>query len=98
MTFCFIKTSSQNRILGNDTNLNILCKDSFCSDYKVKSRSWEFMKRDGSVPGKVPCGGDVDVPDGIPSAHAHTVYPAKDAGKQQTSYLFGKENIHQAMI
>lgn len=38
------------------------------------------------------------VADCIPSARAHTVHPANDAGEQQTSYLFGKENIHRAMI
>lgn len=38
------------------------------------------------------------VPDCIPLATIHTVHPANDAVKQQTSYLFGKENIHQAMV
>lgn len=38
------------------------------------------------------------VPDCIPLATIHTAHPANYAVKQQTSYLFGKENIHQAMV
>lgn len=38
------------------------------------------------------------VPDCIPLAIIHTVHSENETVKQQMSYLFGKENIHQAMV
>lgn len=40
----------------------------------------------------------MSVPDCIPSAIIHTVHPENYTVKQQTAYLFGKENIQQAMV
>lgn len=40
----------------------------------------------------------MSVPDCIPLAIIHTVHPENQTVKQQTLYLFGKENIQQAMI
>lgn len=52
----------------------------------------------GLTPDKVPCRTDMSVPDCIPLAIIHTVHPENYTVKQQTSYLFGKENIQQAMV
>lgn len=56
------------------------------------------MGSNGLTPGKVHCRVDLGVPDCIPLAIIHTVHPENETVKQQTSYLFGKENIHQAMV
>lgn len=50
------------------------------------------------TPGKESCKVDMGLPDCIPLVISHTVHPANYTVKQQTSYLFGKENIHQAMV
>lgn len=47
---------------------------------------------------EVPCRVDMSVPDCKPLAIIHTVHPENFTVKQQMSYLFGKENIQQAMF
>lgn len=50
MTFRFIRTYSQDRICGDDTNSGILGQEWFCSDDKFESKSWKFVAHELGSP------------------------------------------------
>lgn len=111
-SFCFIKASSQLEPAWVEVLTICLERDLFrlifCSD--CRNSMWQGQIKDfgckthdrrgsnGLTPGEVPCRAGMSVPDCIRSATVHTVHPENHTVKQQPSYLFGKENIHQAMV